>query len=296
MCLDTIIEGTGRDIRLNQLYHPHGIYVDNDDSDQIIYIADYHNHRIVKWNRNTNEKQVVAGGNEKGNGMDQLSHPTDIIVDKEHDSLIICDCGNKRVVQWPRVNGKNGQIIISEVCCIGLTMDNNGNLYVSDSSKHEVKRWKIGDTHGTIVAGGNGQGHDLNQLSFPSFIFVDQDHSVYVSDCSNHRVMKWMKDAKEGIVVAGGQGQGNSLRQLSNPEGIVVDHVGDVYVADSKNDRIMYWSKGCEQGSIIVGSSENEARSDQLRRPKGLSFDREGDLYVADSANHRIEKFYPKRN
>ena len=33
--------------------------------------------------------------------------------------------------------------------------------------KNEVRRWKIGETKGTIVAGGNGQGNQLNQLSYP---------------------------------------------------------------------------------------------------------------------------------
>jgi hypothetical protein len=53
------------------------------------------------------------------------------------------------------------------------------------------------------VAGGNGEGNNLNQFNHPSYIFVDEDHSVYVSDLMNHRVMKWMEGAEEGIVVAG---------------------------------------------------------------------------------------------
>ncbi len=58
-------------------------------------------------------------------------------------------------------------------------MVDNGYLYVSDSGKHEVKQWKIGDTHGTVVAGGNGEGDRLDQLSCPTFIFVGNDHSLH---------------------------------------------------------------------------------------------------------------------
>src|SRR6185437_7593894 len=104
-------------------------------------------------------------------------------------------------------------------------MDNNGDLYVSDFQKNEVRRWKIGETNGTIVAGGNRKGNHLSQFNEPTYLFVDQYHSVYVSDWGNHRVMKWMKGAKEGIVVAGGQGQGNNLTQLNNPYGVMVDHL-----------------------------------------------------------------------
>jgi hypothetical protein len=43
--------------------------------------------------------QVVAGGNGKGNRMDQLNKPTDVIVDKKTNSLIIADTENNRVVR-----------------------------------------------------------------------------------------------------------------------------------------------------------------------------------------------------
>ncbi|CAF4388479.1 unnamed protein product, partial [Rotaria sordida] len=41
--------------------------------------------------------QVVAGGNGQGNRLDQLDYPSDVLIDKETDSLIICDQGNRRV-------------------------------------------------------------------------------------------------------------------------------------------------------------------------------------------------------
>ena len=113
--------------------------------------------------------------------MDQLWWPTDVLVDKKTDSLIICDSLNSRVVRWPRRNGREGQTLISDIGCIGLAMDNSGDLYISDRWKQEVRRWKVGENMGTIVAGGNGNGGQLNQLNYPTYLFVDEDHSVYVS-------------------------------------------------------------------------------------------------------------------
>ncbi len=285
----TIAGGNGRGYQLNQLCGPHGIYVDDDE--QCIYVADLWNNRIVAWKYGAKTGQVVAGGNGRGNQMDQLYYPTDVIVDKKNDSLIICDRGNRRVVRWSRQNPTKGHTIISNIDCYGLTMDNNGDLYVSDRSKNKVSRWKIGETSGTIVAGGNGKGNHSNQLNFPTYIFVDEDHSVYVSEYNNHRVMKWVKGAKEGIVVAGGQGQGNRLTQLSNPEGVIVDHWGNVYVADYGNHRIMRWSPGSSEGSIVIGGSGQGQQSNQLNYPQGISFDRQGNLYVVDENNHRVQKF-----
>jgi sugar lactone lactonase YvrE len=285
----TVAGGNGAGNQLNQLCYPHGFYVDDDD--QCIYIADYSNHRIVEWKSGAKMGQVVAGGNGEGNRMDQLNHPTDVILDKETDSLIICDLGNNLVVRWLRRNGTKGQTIISDIGCLGLTMDNNGDLYVSDSKKNEIRRWKIGETTGTIVAGGNERRSQLNQLNDPSYLFVDEDHSVYVSDQQNHRVMKWLKGAKEGIVVAGGQGLGKSLTQLNRPHAVIVDHEGNLYVADRWNHRIMCWSKGSKEGRVVVGGNEYGEQPNQLYYPVGLSFDRQGHLYVVNSHNHRVQKF-----
>ncbi|CAF1549814.1 unnamed protein product, partial [Rotaria sordida] len=203
---------------------------------------------------------VVAGGNGYGNRLDQLNCPTDVLIDKETDSLIICDSWNRRVVRWSRHSGTTqGEILINNIHCRRLAMDDQRYLYISDTDKHEVRRYQIGDKDGTIVAGGNGKGAALNQLNFPTYIFVDQQQTVYVSDRDNHRVIKWNKGAKEGIVVAGGQGQGNALTQLYHPNGLFVDTLGTIYVADSVNDRVMRWPQGAKQGSVIVrGNGEGK--------------------------------------
>ncbi|CAF1155544.1 unnamed protein product [Adineta steineri] len=279
----TVAAGNGQGQQLNQLYFPYGIFIDKNKN---IFIADFSNHRIVEWKCNAKEGQIIAGRNGEGNRMDQLSYPTDVIVDQQNHSIIIVDGANKRVIQW--LNQKQ-QILIDNIDCWGLAMDKDGFLYVSDRERNEVKRWKMGENNeGIIVAGGNEQGNKLNQLSFPTFIFVDEDQSVYVSEWNNHRVMKWSKDAKKGTVVAGGNGQGENLNQLSNPAGVIVDHLGRIYVADFGNHRVIRWCEGKEEGEIVVSGN---GQGNQLNGPCGLSFDDEGNLYVADYSNHRVEKF-----
>ncbi|CAF2989596.1 unnamed protein product, partial [Rotaria sp. Silwood2] len=283
----TVAGGNGYGNGTNQLHNPHGLYVD----DETIYVADQANHRIMEWKRGATNGQVIAGGNGQGNGAHQLSDPYDVIIDKQRDSLIICDYSNKRVARWPRPNGTSGETIITNIECFGLTMDEDGSLYVVDYEKHDVRRYRRGESQATVVAGRNRSGNRLYQLSYPHYVFVDRDQSVYVSDCWNHRVMKWVEGAKQGTVVVGGQGEGNGLTQLSYPRGIVVDQLGTVYVADSWNDRIMRWPKGCTQGSVIIGGNGGGGQSNQLNRPFGLSFDRHGNLYVVDWGNHRVQKF-----
>ncbi|CAF1259588.1 unnamed protein product [Adineta steineri] len=280
----TVAGGNGEGQKLNQLNRPEGIFIDKNKN---IFIADRLNHRIVEWKYNAKEGQIISGGNGQGNRMNQLSGPVDMIVDQQNHSVIIADRDNRRVIQW--VN-ENQQILIENIDCDALAMDKSGFLYVSDWKKDEVRRWKMGEynNEGTIVAGGNGEGDQLNQLNNPTYIFVDEDQSVYVSDMNNHRVMKWIKYAKEGRIVAGGNGQGRNLNQLYKPQGVIVDDLDQIYVTDYGNHRIMRWCEGKEEGEIVVGGNGQE---NQLNGPTGLSFDDEGNLYVADYFNNRIAKF-----
>lgn len=288
----TVAGGNGQGNAKNQLNDPLSIAVDDN---QTIIIADQYNHRILEWKKDATRGKVIIGGDDEDNQLYQLNQPTDILIDKETNSFIICDEG--QVIQRSRHSDKKRQeTLIDDIDCIQLAMDDQRNLYVSDYRKHEVRRYRLGDKHGTLVAGGNGKGVGRNQLNNPRFLFVDQQQCVYVSDTDNNRVMKWNKGAKEGIVVAGGQGKGDGPQQLYCPQGLIVDASGTLYVADQNNHRVMRWSPGAKQGTVIVGGNGSGTGANQLNVPCGLSFDQYGNLYVVDSCNHRVQRFLIEKN
>jgi len=283
---ETIVGGNGRGHKLSQLNEPDGIYVDNQQKS--IYITDRGNHRCIIW-KNTAETMTEGCG--QGKKINQLNEPTDLVVDQRNKSLIICDWKNRRVVRWSLENPLDKQILIKDIECQGLMMNDKGDLFVSDHERDEVKKWKRGEKEGIIVAGGNGRGHQLNQFNGPTYIFVDRQETIYVSDYYNHRVMKWFKGAKEGIVAAGGHGYGNGSKHLSGPNGLIANEVGDVFVADSENQRIMYWPSGSKEGHVVLGGNGHGTESNQFNWPMGLSFDSKNNLYVSDYYNHRIQRF-----
>ena len=269
--------GNNQGNELNQLYEPYGIYVDDDE--QAIYIADALNDRVVKWKFHATSGEIVAIENATG----ELGGPSAVTVDRKNGSLITCEYAKRRVVRWSRRDGTMQGIIMSDISCFDLTMDDNGDLYVSTWNDNEVIRWREGNANRVIVAGGNGVGNGVDQFDHAGFIFVDNAHSIYVSDLVNRRVMKWMKDARFGSIVA---------ENLNYPLGIIVDHFDSVYVVESGNNRVIRWMKGSTEGSeVIVGENGPGAESNQLNEPYGISFDRKGNLYVVDRLNHRIQKF-----
>ena len=284
----TVAGGHNNGSAQNQLSFPQGLYVDDN---QTILVADSFNHRIMEWELGATTGRVVAGGNGGGNRTDQFNLPSTVIVDNETDSLIICDPLNWRVMRWPRHGGTNGTTLIENIACTGLATDDRGFLYISDWKKQEVRRYRMGETDGKLVAGGNGLGDGPHQFASPHYVFVDRDYSVYVADSNNHRVMKWVQNATRGIPVAGDAGIGRDLIQLAHPRGLLVDQLGTVYVAEYGNNRVSQWCNGTKQGAISVGGNGAGNQAKQLNFPDGLALDRHGNLYVSDSRNHRVQRF-----
>ena len=258
----------------------------------LVYVADFQNSRVVEWPQTAKEGQVVAGGLGAGNGTGQLSLPSAVIYDEGTRSLIVCDYGNRRVVQVSLAYvGLITDVLIENIKCMGLAMDNEAFLYVSDGDRHEVRRYQMGNSNGTLVAGGNGAGNGLNQLNTPYGLAVDQQRSVYVADHKNHRVMKWKSGAKEGVIVAGGQGSGSDLSRVIYPTGIFVDTFDSLYVSDSGNNRVVRWRPSASQGTVIVGGNGGGEQPNQVYGPDGLSFDKDGNLYVACQWSDRVLRF-----
>ena len=88
-------------------------------------VADYANHRIVEC------KQGATGrGKGQGNRSDRMNVPTDLIFDKETDSLIIiCDRNNRRVIRWSRQScTRSGETITDNIDCWGLARDSSMSL------------------------------------------------------------------------------------------------------------------------------------------------------------------------
>ena len=133
----TVAGGNGQGASPSQLNYPNRLFLDRN---QFLYIAEWGNPRVVKWNLGSTVGQIVAGGNGEGGRNDQLGNTAGIIVDRGRDSIFISDTSNNRIVQWSLQGARSGKTIISGVSSVGLIMDEQGFLYVSDWLRPEVRR------------------------------------------------------------------------------------------------------------------------------------------------------------
>ena len=137
--------------------------------------------------------------------------------------------------------------------------------------------------NGLTVAGGNGRGNGIVQLSNPVALYVNDDQTVYIVDQSNHRIVEWKWRAKSGQVLLGGNGQGNGLNQLSNPRDMIVDKDRDsLIICDWGNRRVIRWPRRNERGVETIISNIS---------CRSLTMDKDGSLYVNNDAKYEVRRY-----
>ncbi|WP_295795539.1 gliding motility-associated C-terminal domain-containing protein [Mucilaginibacter sp.] len=184
----------------------------------------------------------------------------------------------------------------------GLTVDNNGNVYVADEANSLIKKITPGGIV-TIFAGsgiasfadGMGTGAFFHN---PADVVVDAAGNLYVADANNHRIRK-ITSAGVVTTIAGdgtvGHADGTGTAATFRlPSGIAIDAAGNLYVADSGNSLIRKISilgvVTTLAGSGTTGSTNGTGTAASFNGPIGIAVDVAGNVYVADSYNNLIRK------
>jgi uncharacterized protein (TIGR02145 family)/gliding motility-associated-like protein len=280
----------------NRLSNPNAVFVDSIGN---FYVADMGNHRIQKFTPGSTIGITVAGGNGAGSSSIQLNKPTAVYLDKQ-GYLYVTDYNNQRVQKFPpnsisttpgvTVAGGNGPGSTSTRLNnpTGLCIDTLNYLYVSDAANNRIQRFPPNSTNitpGVTVAGGNGSGNAMNQISNPFHVFVDDSLSVYIADWGNGRIQKWKNGASSGATVA---------TNLNYPSAVFVDKNYNLYASDQNNNRILKYLPNSTSGAVIAGGNGQGTASNQLSLPGRFYFDKAGNLYVPDNSwniANRIQKF-----
>ncbi|CAF1169886.1 unnamed protein product [Adineta steineri] len=136
---------------------------------------------------------------------------------------------------------------------------------------------------GITVAGGNRYGQELNQLSQPQGMFIDNDKSIYIVDQWNHRIVKWKLNSKTGQIIAGGNGNGNQNNQLNCPTDIIFDKENNSFTISELGHRrvVRYFDQNQTNQPIIILNINCW----------GLTIDRNGFIYLSDLENHEVRRW-----
>lgn len=116
--------------------------------------------------------------------------------------MYVADYGNHRIQQFP-LGSVTGTTVAGSSSSSGssrsqldypvaISVTSNGTMFILDRDNYRVLRWQLGDSFGTVVAGGRGLGSSFIQMGTCYGLFVDNQYNVYISENSNHRVTLWM--------------------------------------------------------------------------------------------------------
>lgn len=134
-----------------------------------------------------------------------------------------------------------------------------------------------------IVAGGNNQGNQPNQLSFPYGIYIDGNNSLYIGDTGNDRIQWWLPGATTGITVAGGQGFGSNASQLDGARDVYLNAANQLLVLDTGNLRLQQFNRSSTSmiGTTVMTNLPLSCRNMFMETTTNT-------LYISDMHNHRV--------
>jgi DNA-binding beta-propeller fold protein YncE len=154
----------------------------------------------------------------------------------------------------------------------GVSVDNNGNVYIADAYNNAIKKWTAtNNSVTTLVASG---------LNNPFGVAVDNAGSVYIADTHNNAIKKWTP-ANNTVTTLVSSG-------LNLPYNVAVDNAGNVYIADLGNNAIKKWTAANNTVTTLVASG--------LNQPYDVALDKAGNVYIADKGNNAIKKWTAANN
>ena len=318
-----------------QFYSPEGIAEDTHGN---LYVVDNYENTIRKitpagtnWAVTTiaGTPGLSSGDADGTNGAAVFDNPVGIAMDANSNLYVgeytgstirkITPVGTNWVVTTiagqPRnynfADGTNGNALFNGP--LNLTVDTNGNLYVTDSYNCVVRKiapvgtnWVVTTLAGQPGMQGYGDGtNSAASFDIPYGLALDGAGNLYVSDTDNGSGLggdtirkmtpagtNWVVSTIAGIAATSGSADGTNDDALFNsPLSIAADSANNLYVADYGNSTIRKISPSGTNWVVStiagvagqIGSTDGTGTNALFYEPWGATVDSTGNLFVTDA-------------
>ena len=312
--------GEGGQATSAALHSPSAVTLDSSGN---IYIADNFNGRIRKVSNGiiTTVAGAVAGGNAGplGDGgpaiLANIDSPDTVAVDSA-GALYIADendCRVRKVLNGiittvagtgaPGYTGDGGPATKATLNHpVGVAVDAAGNLYISDSQNHVIRKVSNGTI--TTVAGNGtfgetGDNGPATNATFkdPGPLYLDAAGNLYIADYLGSVVRKVSGGT---ITTVAGDGAfaftadgASAISPLAGVAGVTVDSTGALYFSESSSGRIRKVIAGklstiAGNGNFRYSGDGGPSTSAALSAVSAVAVDTTNNIYIVDS--NRIRK------
>lgn len=207
---------------------------------------------------------------------------------------------------------------------VAVAVDNDQNLYVSDSVNAKLYKFNSSGTFIAAIAPPEGfkrpagiaittsgekyvvdalantlhkfSSKDLHlgefpktsereKLNTPSYVAVDSDANVYLTDAMNFVIRLY---DKEGNFIRQMGEVGDVPGSFARPKGIALDSERNIYVVDANHDNTQIFNRN---GQLLLFFGKYGSGPGQFYLPNGIHIDRKDRIFIADTFNRRIQVF-----
>ena len=236
-----------------------------------LYVADWFNHRIEKFNA---DRSFAAQWGGYGTGGGSLIFPRGVLV-APNGQVVVTDSENNRLSFF---DGDGGFVKTLIPLVFGLNRPGqtaiaaNGTYWIADTDNNRLVHIDSAAIVLKTVTDG---------VSAPRGIAIDGNGDIFVANDGTDTITKYDSSGTLlGQIVGSGPGQG----QVKDPHNITIGVVGDaelLFVADAGNDRVQaFGTSGAPVAAFGIGA---------LDAPKGVALSPDGtELAVSDHLNNRV--------
>ena len=329
---------------------PNGVAVDPVSGK--VFVVDRANHRVLRW---TSEAALLTGSaaeavfgqpdfetSTAGITAAKMDNPIGVHID-DAGRMWIGDFSNNRVLRFDdaanKTSGADADGVLGQPDFVskaavtsqstmrgpvGIYVDYNGTLWVSEFNAHRVTRYDdaANKTNGAPADGVLGQpDFDTGSsaltaigMSSPNSVFVDKDGRLWVSETGNRRVTRFDDAANKanGAAADGVLGQPDFTTNTANVTRngfsslrfVAGDNAGRIYVIQEGSHRIVIFNDAANlpngpdadyiwgQPDFTTGTAANPPTANSYNTPRAMFVDEaRGNIWVADWGNNRVLRY-----
>ncbi|CAF1336094.1 unnamed protein product [Adineta ricciae] len=224
--------GTGQ----TEFLHPSSLAYSKQE--QLIYVCDIYNNRLVTYDINGTFQHVYKAISE-GTDERYFHNPYAIHIDSKQ-RLYLIDQSERRIkvfnrdLKLLRLVGQYGHDNVEQYSAPSDLCTNEQNfIFVCDAGSHRIMKY---NEQGQFLFAWGGLGNENGKLKCPACICMLNGDRLAVSDWGNDRIQVFSSSGEHLLCI--GQ-RGKRLGEFSRPLGLAYDDITEkLYVCDEGNNRV----------------------------------------------------------